>query len=114
MADNMKKIHVVSSRDIKKAVHKIAENFNPEKVILFGSYAHGKPSAESDVDLLVIKKVTKSNWETGAEISLMLKHSFPIDIIVKSPAELEKRIRRGDFFLKDILENGKVLYEKTR
>lgn len=100
--------------DINKKVKTIVKNYNPEKIILFGSYADGNPTPESDVDLLIITDSDKSNWEVSIDISLLWKHSFPIDIIVKTPDELKKRIKMGDFFLKNILKNGKLLYERTR
>ena len=56
---------------------------------------------------------TKPSWEKSVEVSLALKHTFPIDIIVKSPDEIDNRLIAGDFFLNDIMENGKVLYERT-
>ncbi len=104
----------VSINDINDKVNTIVKNYNPEKVILFGSYANGNPTTESDIDLLIIIKSDKSNWEVSVDISLLLKHSFPIDIIVKAPDEVKKRIKMGDFFLKNILKSGKLLYERTR
>lgn len=74
----------------------------------------GNPTPESDIDLLIIIKSDKSNWEVSIDISLLLNHSFPIDIIVKTPDEVKKRVKMGDFFLKNILKSGKLLYERTR
>ena len=110
----MKMKNSVSINDITKKVKTIVKNYNPEKIILFGSYADGNPTSESDIDLLIITENDKSNWEVSIDISLLLKHSFPIDIIVKTPGEVKKRIKMGDFFLKNILKNGKLLYERTR
>ncbi len=111
----MKKIqNTVSINDINNNVTTIVRNCNPEKIILFGSYADGNPTPESDVDLLIIIKSDKSNWEVSIDISLLLNHSYPIDIIVKTPDEVKKRVRMGDFFLKNILKSGKLLYERTR
>jgi uncharacterized protein len=91
----------------------IAENFHPEKIILFGSYAYGEPTPESDVDLLIIADSEKPAWELSSEISLKLDHVFPIDIVVKSAREIEDRIANGDFFVQNIMTSGKVLYERT-
>lgn len=103
----------VKMKDIRNKVRTIAENFDPEKIILFGSYASGTPNPDSDVDLMVIINTESSTWELSVEISQLLKHSFPIDIIVKTPREIDRRLQQGDFFLRDIMENGKVLYERT-
>ncbi len=111
----MKKVrNPISINDINEKVSVIVKNYNPEKVILFGSYADGNPTPESDVDLLIIIKSDKSNWEVSVDISLLLNHSSPIDIIVKTPDEVKRRIKMGDFFLKNILKSGKTLYERTR
>jgi len=102
--------------DIEKIMEKasaIVRNYQPEKIILFGSYSTGTQTPDSDVDLLVILETEQSIWDVSVEISLMLKHTFPMDIIVKTPKEVAKRLNYGDFFIKDILENGKVLYERT-
>jgi predicted nucleotidyltransferase len=90
----------------------IAENYRPEKIILFGSYAYGNPTPESDVDLLIIADSEIPAWKLSAEISLKLDHAFPIDIIVKSTREIEDRLANGDFFIQNILTSGKVLYER--
>jgi uncharacterized protein len=90
----------------------IAENFCPEKIILFGSYAYGDPTPESDVDLLIIANSETPAWKLSVEISLKLDHAFPIDIVVKSTREIEDRIANGDFFIQNIMTSGKVLYER--
>ena len=92
----------------------IIRKFNPEKIILFGSYASGNPVPESDVDLFIIMHSNKPSWEKSIEVSLALRHTFPIDIIVKTPDEIDNRLNAGDFFIKDIFKKGRVLYERAR
>ena len=99
--------------EIEAQANIIIKEFDPEKIILFGSYAHGSPTLESDVDLLVIVKTNKSMLRLSAEIALSLDHSFPLDIIVKTPEQIEKRIQNGDFFLENIMNHGRVLYERA-
>ncbi len=99
--------------EIKKQTQLIVEKYNPVKIVLFGTYAYGKPSPESDVDLLIIVNSDNSPWKLSAEISLLLDHAFPLDIIVKTAQEIEDRLTIGDFFIKDIINNGKVLYERV-
>jgi len=98
---------------IENVVDKIANRYLPEKIILFGSYAKNNPRPESDVDLLVAMK-TKSPIEHAIEILQNVEHHFGIDIIVKSPEEIKHRISLGDFFLRDIIEHGRVVYERFR
>jgi predicted nucleotidyltransferase len=104
----MKKI---GSPLIRKFARQVAKQFNPQKIILFGSYAYGKPTEDSDVDILVIMPFKGRNPEKATEIWMATKPSFPIDILVRKPAEIKKRIQMGDFFVREIVEKGKVLYE---
>ncbi|MFP4019458.1 MAG: nucleotidyltransferase domain-containing protein [Bacteroidales bacterium] len=89
---------------------------NPEKVILFGSYATGNPSSESDVDVLIIKNIQDKD-KRNEKIRLkhlirefVLKYGVSIDIHIDTPQNIQKRIEMGDYFYKEILEKGKVLY----
>ena len=92
----------------------IAEKFNPEKIILFGSHACGTPTAWSDVDLLVVMDTPKGELETAVAISESLPTlTFRVDIIACSKEVIEKRKKLGDWFLIDETEKGKVLYERT-
>lgn len=101
-------------RTIRALTDFIVRNFQPEQVILFGSHAYGKPTGTSDVDLLLIMDVKNSELDSALEISNSLpKHSFRVDIIVRTRVELERRKKLGDWFLIDITEKGKVLYERT-
>jgi len=97
---------------IKEVADKIGREFKPEKVILFGSYAWGEPTQDSDVDLFIIKE-TDNTRKTAMEIDGSIRpRPFPIDIIVYRPESVEKSLRMKDFFIKDILTKGKVLYAK--
>ena len=106
--------YITDIKEIKKQAQLIAKKYKPEKIILFGSYAKGNITCDSDVDLMVIINTQASTWDIGVDISLMLKHTFPMDIIVRTPKEITKRLKYGDFFIKDIMKNGKVLYERNR
>jgi predicted nucleotidyltransferase len=101
----------ITRRAISAFAQKAAKQFNPDKIILFGSYAYGKPSEDSDVDILVVMPFRGRNPEKATEIWMATKPEFPIDIMVRKPAELKKRLKLGDFFLREIVEKGKVLYE---
>jgi predicted nucleotidyltransferase len=101
---------------IKKLCGQIAHEFKPEKIILFGSQAYGKPTAESDIDLLVVMPYKGSPFRQAGEI---LKRVIPrvgvapIDLLVRTPKQVEERLAIGDEFMKEILERGKVMYEAT-
>ena len=96
---------------IRKYAHQIAKQFHPYKIILFGSYAYGKPTEDSDVDILVIMSFKGRNPEKATEIWMETRPKFPIDIMVRKPEEMKKRLAMGDFFLREITEKGEVLYE---
>ena len=90
----------------------VAREFHPQKIVLFGSYAYGKPTGDSDVDLLVIMPRTR---ECGERMSVRIRHAiprdFPLDLLVRTPADFARRLRWGDPFICELLEKGKVLYE---
>ena len=88
------------------------DGVHPKKIILFGSHASGKPNRDSDVDLLVVMQSRKKPVELAVQVSKTLHfHPFPIDILVRTPQELKKRLLLGDVFFREILTKGKVLYE---
>ena len=95
--------------EIENYVNKIKQKFNPKKVILFGSHAYGKPTRDSDVDLLVIMRTKLKPIEQAVLIRKEFPSPFPLDLIVRTSEEITKRIKEGDFFLKTILKEGRVL-----
>lgn len=101
----------VSRSLIRKYADQIAKQFHPNKIILFGSYAYGKPTEDSDVDMLVIMSFKGRNPEKATEIWMATRPKFPIDIMVRKPEEMKKRLAMGDFFLREITEKGEILYE---
>ncbi|MCX6377242.1 MAG: nucleotidyltransferase domain-containing protein [Armatimonadetes bacterium] len=98
---------------IRRIVRRIAEEYAPERVILFGSYASGSPGPDSDIDLLIIKDTPErfiDRWTTVRKIVSDPKRKVPVDTIVLTPEELSQRLRIGDQFIAEIVEKGKVLY----
>jgi len=102
---------MIKVAEIKKFAGNIAEHFHPERIILFGSYATGKPDEFSDVDLLVVMPFKGRSARVACEIISKTLPKFPVDIIVRTPKELAKRLSLNDYFLNDITKNGKVMYE---
>lgn len=103
----------VTKRQIAAAARHIAEKFDPEKIILFGSYAYGKPRPESDVDFLVIMRERLPWPKQEAEIYKSFRpYPFAMDILVETPVHLKQRIGQGDNFLREITEQGHILYER--
>lgn len=101
-------------KSLRLAIQRIVQELDPEKIVLFGSYAYGNPNRHSDVDLLVVMKTEASLKERSWAVSrLLLPRPFPVDILVKTPEEVAENLKAGDFFLKEILTRGKVLYERS-
>jgi predicted nucleotidyltransferase len=101
----------VTQKTISAFARRIAKQFNPQKIILFGSYAYGKPTQDSDVDMLVIMSFEGRGAYKSAEIATALRPEFPADILVRTPEQIKQRLEWGDFFIREITEKGKVLYE---
>lgn len=95
---------------IDAVVRQIVEKFQPQKIILFGSYAFGTPRPESDVDLLIVME-KDDNQRKSLEIRRELNVNFGLDLVVFSPERLRQRIKLGDSFLQEIVQQGKVVYE---
>ena len=89
----------------------IVRNYNPNKVILFGSYAYGTPTDDSDVDLLVIMPYIGNELQKMADVRKSIRSRYPLDVLVKTPEQIKQRIEAGDFFVREIVEKGIVLYE---
>lgn len=104
---------MVERAKIKNFCNEVATKFRPRKIILFGSYAYGKPTEDSDVDLLVVMNRTRYR---GERMSIRIRHAvqprgFPMDLLVRTPAEISRRLRWGDCFMQEIIKKGKVMYE---
>ena len=107
-----KSILTPHQKELNKIVKQIKEKYKPEKIILFGSFAWGKPEKGSDVDLLVVKNTKKDPLQRAYEIRKIIDPIFPFDILVFNSQEIKKRLKMGDFFIEKIINQGKVLYEK--
>jgi predicted nucleotidyltransferase len=104
--------NVIPTGQIKRYCDAIARAFRPEKIILFGSHAYGRPHRDSDVDVLVIMPDAKRH---GRRPSLTIRRKipagFPVDILVKEPRDIAERLREGDSLLEEIVNRGRVMYE---
>lgn len=100
-------------KEMERIVTQISHNYSPEKIILFGSLASDGAANARDIDLLVIKKTDKNPWQRTREVSGLFEHTAPVDLLVYTPEEIIARIEMNDFFILDIMEHGKVVYERT-
>jgi predicted nucleotidyltransferase len=98
---------------IDRIIQKIKTYYQPEKIILFGSFAWGKPLKDSDVDLLIIKDTSEKHRERMLTVRRLLSEEnglIGIDILVYTPDEINKRLEIGDSFISKILKKGKAVY----
>jgi len=98
---------------IQDLVQRIVAGYAPQKIILFGSYACGEPDEESDVDLLIIKDTDErpiERWMTVKRLLRDCKRRIPVSPLVYTPKELEERLAIKDFFIREVLEEGEVVY----
>jgi len=105
---------MVSLNEIHEVGARIGREFRPERVILFGSWAEGRASADSDVDLLVILPFEGRPLHKSLEILNRLDIRFPCDLIARRPEDVARRYRQGDPLIREALDRGKVLYERDR
>src|SRR3990172_11791072 len=102
-----------TEREIEGIVKQIAEGYQPLKVILFGSHAWGQPTEDSDIDLLIVKETSDrfiDRWVKVRELIADPKRRIPVEPIVVTPGELERRLAEGDQFFQEIVARGKVVY----
>mgnify|MGYP001499076190 CR=1 FL=1 len=104
---------MVAMRDIRKFARAIAREFKPRRIILFGSYAYGKPTEDSDVDLMVVMPHQGDYIRQAIEIRSRVAAPFPLDLLVRSGREMRERYRLEDWFIREILDKGKILYEAS-
>jgi uncharacterized protein len=116
----VEKVHIqptgfapVTADLIQDIIQRIIAGVHPQKIILFGSYADGTPSPDSDLDFLIIMDTVERPAERVLAISRLLRpRPFPMDILVRTPGEIAAGLEARDSFIQEILTRGKVLYEQ--
>ncbi|MCH8011755.1 MAG: nucleotidyltransferase domain-containing protein [Candidatus Marinimicrobia bacterium] len=104
--------NVQSLNIIDNLVARLKEFYKPDLVILFGSRARGEFSEESDLDLLIVKNTKKSPLWRRVEVRKILSTEIPLDVIVYTPREFDHLKESESAFIKEILDEGRVIYEK--
>lgn len=101
----------ITAAKIRALSRRIAQGFSPDRIILFGSHALGRAHEDSDVDLLVVMKCEGPGARKAAEILNSVEPEFAVDLIVRTPGEIRRRLAQQDPFLVEAVRHGKVLYE---
>ncbi len=103
---------MIDQNAIQATCDDIAREFHPQRIVLFGSYAYGIPTEDSDADLLVVMDVPEAQTRDQAvAIRRCIPRRFRMDLIVRTPADIAFRLAHNDWFFREIMEKGKVLYE---
>jgi predicted nucleotidyltransferase len=105
---------MVDQRHITQLSDQIVRDFQPERIILFGSYAYGQPGPDSDVDLLVVLAFEGTGFRKSLEILNRLSPEFSVDLLARRPEDTARRYAEGDPLIREALDRGKVLYERHR
>jgi predicted nucleotidyltransferase len=104
--------HMIRMEEIESAARRIVAAFRPQRVVLFGSYATGKATDDSDVDLLVILPFRGGGFRKSLEIMNRIDVRFPLDLLARRPGDIRRRYAQGDPLVREALDRGKVLYER--
>ena len=104
---------MVTLCEIRQLSDTIVREFRPERVILFGSYASGTAREDSDIDLLVVMPFRGNRVRKAVEILEKIKTRAAVDLMVRTPEDVQRRVGLNDFFLKSILDRGTVLHESA-
>jgi predicted nucleotidyltransferase len=105
---------MVDDRRIAELSDKIVREFQPERIILFGSYAHGQPRPDSDVDLLVVLPFEGKGFRKSLEILNRVSPEFSVDLLARRPEDTARRYAEGDPLIREALDHGRILYERHR
>lgn len=103
---------MASVKKISRIVSSIVEHCSPEKVILFGSHAYGKPTKDSDIDLFIVADLPGLPAERVRFVRKAIKEQASVDIVVRSQKDVEKSLNGRDWFVQEVFEKGKVLYAR--
>lgn len=104
---------MVAMSRINELTERIVREFDPERVILFGSHAYGTPREYSDVDLLVIMPFEGNSFDQGTVILECVRPGYYVDVIVRTPDDASRRYREFDPLVREAFDRGTVVYART-
>jgi predicted nucleotidyltransferase len=104
---------LIAQDQIQACCDAVAREFRPQRIVLFGSYAYGQPTPDSDVDLLVILPFHGSDVSKAIQIRSRLDAPFPLDVLVRKPEFIAQRLRERDMFIEMVMTQGRVVYERV-
>lgn len=103
---------VIKDNTIFKIVERLKE-YQPDKIVLIGSYATGEADEYSDIDFVMIKRTDKAFLQRLVEVSRVIGFDLgKVDVFVYSPEEWTRMLEWGNPFAEAVLKKGVVVYEK--
>ncbi|MEK7677687.1 MAG: nucleotidyltransferase domain-containing protein [Verrucomicrobiota bacterium] len=105
---------MIAHDQIRALAERIVQEFQPDRIILFGSYAYGQPRSDSDIDLLVILPFEGKNFRKSLQILNRIKPPFPVDLLARRPDDSARRYVEGDPLIREAFDRGIVLHERKR
>jgi len=108
----MRKPSLEVKKEIARLVKVLVRRYQPEKIILFGSLAHGKATEESDIDLLIIKKTKEPRIYRRSKALRGIPRKAPLDVLILTPEEVKFLEEKQSPFIREITTQGKILYER--
>lgn len=101
---------MTATKEVNKIIKQIKKGYNPEKIILFGSFAYGRPKKNSDVDLMIIKKTKERPIQRMMNAAKLVKSPLGTDILIYTPKEWETALKEQNYFIKEVEKKGKIVY----
>ncbi len=105
---------MTAQSQIHDFARQVADHYSPKEIILFGSHARGEATPDSDVDMLVVLDHEINNTEKAIEIRNLFHPRFALDLLVRTPEDIKRRIALNDYFIREIVEQGVVLHDGNR
>ena len=103
---------MVDDNRIAELTGRIVREFQPDKIILFGSYAYGQPPPDSDIDLLVVLPFKGRSFRKSLEILNRVTPDFSVDLLARRPDDIAQRYTEGHPLIREAVDHGKILYER--
>jgi|ERR1035437_266092 predicted nucleotidyltransferase len=103
---------LIAPEQIQAYCDAVARDFHPQKIVLFGSYAYGRPTPDSDVDLLVIVPFRGNDSAKAIQIRSRFDTPFPLDLLARKPEFITQRLRERDMFIEWVMTRGRIMYEE--
>lgn len=98
-------------QQLKQVLQQIKDRYRPQKIICFGSIVSGKTHRWSDADIIIIKNTPKRFFDRIQEVSSLIDHIIPLDLLVYTPKEFQEMSEWNHFIKNEVIKKGQLVYE---